>query len=388
MVTLHGFISASYIIYRKYWPAADLSWCARGWFRRHNLGATQTILDGNQLDRIFAVGAVNGMPVTIKGLTIQNGITADSGGGIFILTDATTLVTLQKLIVQGNSARWGAGIMNSGRTLLEDSLVQNNTAFFEGFGAGIASYLPTTPSTDLYMTIRNTTIRGNQSTSGDGMGGAILNGFTSGSPSYTVNMLIENSLIDHNGTGYRGGAVSTAGNLTVINSTFSQNQAVGSGEGGAFDVQAGTVTISHSTIVNNSAASGGGFLVTGGTVYINGSIVAQNSNGNCNSSLNSSGYTLESANVCGFAGTGDLVNTNPLLGPLQDNGGATWTHALLENSPAIDAGTNIGCPAFDQRGFHRPEDGDEDGQAVCDIGAYERMGPRLYNYLSLVLNKT
>ena len=66
-----------------------------------------------------------------------------------------------------------------------------------------------------------------------------------------------------------------------------------------------------------------------------------------------------------LAASGDLSDTNPLLGPLADNGGATLTYALLVGSPAINAGTNTGCPAIDQRGMSRPL------LRTCDIGAYE-----------------
>jgi hypothetical protein len=63
--------------------------------------------------------------------------------------------------------------------------------------------------------------------------------------------------------------------------------------------------------------------------------------------------------------------TIPMLGPLANNGGPTWTHALLPGSPAIDAGSGVHCQAFDQRGYDRPVDGNGDGVAGCDIGAFE-----------------
>jgi hypothetical protein len=85
----------------------------------------------------------------------------------------------------------------------------------------------------------------------------------------------------------------------------------------------------------------------------------------------SQGYNLESGTDCGFTGTGDLRNTDPKLGPLQDNGGPTWTRALQDGSPAIDVGscTDIaGNPVnTDQRGYNRPYP----AGPYCDVGAYE-----------------
>jgi hypothetical protein len=94
----------------------------------------------------------------------------------------------------------------------------------------------------------------------------------------------------------------------------------------------------------------------------------------CNGTVTSAGHNLDDGHGCGFtaapAGT-DLITTNPDLGPLQNNGGSLPTMALLAGSPAIDAGSNTGCPALDERGVARPQG------TACDIGAYESAPPVL-----------
>src|SRR5207247_2178651 len=87
------------------------------------------------------------------------------------------------------------------------------------------------------------------------------------------------------------------------------------------------------------------------------------------------GHNISSDGSCELTAAGDLTDTDPKLGPLENNGGLTATQALLPASPAIDAGDDSGCPDTDQRGAPRPVDGNGDGIAACDIGAFELQPP-------------
>jgi hypothetical protein len=97
------------------------------------------------------------------------------------------------------------------------------------------------------------------------------------------------------------------------------------------------------------------------------------------------GHNLDSDGSCGFTDPTDLSNVDPLLGPLQSNGGPTPTHALQLGSPAIDAIPTAGCTydhdgdpgtpevalALDQRNGMRPREGNGGAPSGCDLGAYE-----------------
>ncbi|MCA9982385.1 MAG: hypothetical protein KDD89_16180, partial [Anaerolineales bacterium] len=223
--------------------------------------------------------------------------------------------------------------------------------------------------TNTSLTLDEVVMSGNNNFSGLN-GGAIF--FSSNAGSLTIS----NSTFNSNNVGANrsGGAihVGTGGGFVEIsNSTFSGNWAAS--QGGAISVAFGSTTLTNVTIVGNTAGVGGGGLAqSGGTVTILNSIVADNTGGNCAGTISSSGYNLDSANTCGFASTGDLVNTDPLLGTLTDNGGQTATHAPATNSPVVDAGDPAcGGATTDQRGVARPQDGDADGMATCDIGAVE-----------------
>jgi hypothetical protein len=153
------------------------------------------------------------------------------------------------------------------------------------------------------------------------------------------------------------------------------------------------------TIVNNRAdyddnnvGLGGGLRVSVGSVYLYNTIIAQNIDpspvheADCSGPLAASTYNLvQNATGCLFplTASNNVTGTAPLIGPLKDNGGPTWTHALLSGSPAIDAGRPYAsgivvnnCLATDQRGVTRPIG------SRCDIGAYEAAQPV---YLPLVV---
>ena len=125
----------------------------------------------------------------------------------------------------------------------------------------------------------------------------------------------------------------------------------------------------HTTIVENQ---GGGIRVNdpNATVVLQNSIIANNGEANCTFNFVSlvlkGDRNLIGDNSCPFVVPGtNLFNTNPQLGPLQNNRGDTETHELLPGSPAINGGNNSVCTPTDQRGLARPQGPN------CDIGAFE-----------------
>jgi hypothetical protein len=166
--------------------------------------------------------------------------------------------------------------------------------------------------------------------------------------------------------------------VTLTQSTVSGNTARNSG-GGLFNYD--TLTLTQSTVSGNRATTYGGGLYNSsnrrnGSLTITSSIVASNPDGgDCyfnRGSITSHGYNLDSDTSCQLTAATDQPGVDPLLGPLQDNGGGTLTHALIPGSPAVDAislGTN-GCGTTrysDQRWRARPQP----AGGACDIGAYE-----------------
>jgi len=342
-------------------------------------GAPQmvTVVRSSQTEfRIFHV--MPGHSVEINGLSIHGGhITGDNGGGI--LNDFSTLTIADcavyaNTIVGGSSANnSGGGIYNSGTMTLNQVSVNNNNAAWGGdpthivSGGGI--------SNTGTMIIIDGTVQGNM-------------GWWSAGGIYNTGMItITGSTISNNQTGNPGhfgaygGGIENDGTMTIEDSTITENSAIGGdiqgGEGGG--ISGNNNTIINCTITGNSAVRGGGVagggniahttfsnnsaIYYGNTLYLTSQLELGNTilkaggSGvniyNHNGSLITHGYNICSDNGSGFLnGPGDQINTDPLLGPLQNNGGPTFTHALLPGSPAIDAGDPNFTPPpyYDQRG--------------------------------------
>jgi hypothetical protein len=208
----------------------------------------------------------------------------------------------------------------------------------------------------------------------DNGGGGIDNNTTSG-------LTLLGTTVSGNTSGLEGGGIddNTVATLTAINSTISGNTG-GTGGGGAIAaITAAKVTLVNDTIITNtttpSTVAFGAVQATGtGASTISNTIVSGNTGNNCAGIVTDSGNNLEQGSSCGF--TTNAQHGDPLLGPLQDNGGLTPTMALNPGSPAIFAGSDTVCAAssaaappgaggVDQRGAHRPQG------THCDIGAFE-----------------
>ena len=235
---------------------------------------------------------------------------------------AGACLTVDNSIISGNL---GPGISNSGSVTILNSTLSGNSVQGD-YGGGIRSGSFKTPGN--LVTVINSTISGNSAQAGGGIFSEY--GLVS----------IVNSTVSGNSAGDTGGGITNyAGAVQIANSTLSGNSAVSGG--GVYNVpdQFGAATIETGNTIFNAGASGENIFNNGGTIT-------------------SHGYNVCSDNGGGLLnGPGDQINTDPLLGPLQDNGGPTFTHAPLPGSPAIDAGDpNFTPPPFrDQRGrcFYR-----------------------------------
>jgi hypothetical protein len=266
-------------------------------------GARTTAIVGNGDDRVItaAAGTNRIAGVTIRGGQNPQQPAAGQGAGVAVVPGV--VLTLAQTTVRDNEANSGGGVANYGTLTIERSTITNNfageaTGSTEGGGLVLGAGSTTT--------IRNSTISGNQAMSGE-----------------------------QDATG--GGIHLEGGTLRVEGSTIAGNRAIGNSQpnlGGSIARGSGatpSITITHS-------------IISGGSEPLP-----------CDAGPFQADHNVVDDGSCGS------TVANPLLGPLQDNGGPTDTHAIPDNSPAANAG--VSCAATDQRGFARV--------GACDVGAYE-----------------
>lgn len=310
----------------------------QGTVRLLGAGAASTLIDGNGTLSNARIFQVHGGDLEVQDVTLRNGGSArvSAGGGLLLDTGS---VSLTRVVMMGNEAfsAGGAIAVSAGRLFITDSTLDFNTATSRG-GALYAE-----PEAIVHIT--RSTISNNQSTLGGGL---------------------------HN-----------FGTLRLVNSTVTGN-AGRAGTGGI--INAGTMDLNNVTLTNNtsgepSAGRAGGLASNGGVLHLRNTLIAGNRNPggspDCAGPIDSQGYNLiQDPTGCALSGTtiGNQLGVNPRLGLLIQNGGPTRTHALLADSPALEAGSPappgddgaFACVTDDQRGVTRLQG------ARCDIGAFER----------------
>jgi predicted outer membrane repeat protein len=326
---------------------------------------TNSTLSGN------SAGNGGGIRTEVGTLTVTSstfsGNSAFLGGGILIAVGST--VTITNSTLSANSGT-GGGIFNSGMLTVTNSTLSSNSTGSTGSGGGIYNANPG------MITLTTSTLSGNSAFTA----GGILNE-GGGTVTIASSTLSGNFAIGARpGAEGGGGAIANAGALTITNSTLSGNSAGGFGGGAIYG--GGTLTIASSTLSGNFAFGGGfaggaaGGGIRGTVTHVRNTIIAGNTAPTAPDlagdlgSQGSQGYNLigNTQGGSGFDPT-DLLNVDPLLGPLQDNGGPTQTMALLAGSPALNAGEPAQLGVADQRGVVR--------SGGVNIGAYQASAASL-----------
>lgn len=282
-------------------------------------GARETILDGNQLDRVFSIAPA--AVVSISDVTITGG----TASGIW--NEGQLEIT--RVSVTENSASYGGGIFNTPTSSLvvDSSTISNNVASREGGGIRF----------DAAGLVINSTISGNK----------------------VLSSCCSSSTWDGAADGEGGGIdARAAGPVTIINSTIVDNHAV-TGGGGV------NIAVSYQGDPQNVV---GGTKLLGRPIELINSIVARNTTErgprNCKSTIafiSSLGGNISDDDSCSLDQLNDLPNTSPNIDDLRNNGGPTNTYALNVTSPALSNGLATYCPQSDQRGVDRND--------KCDSGS-------------------
>jgi len=288
--------------------------------------------------------------------------TADYGGGVYVWGGSVTLSGGQIVRNTASDGSGGGVSVWGGSAVLNGGQILSNAAHYDGGGLSVAG--------GSSLALNDGQIFGNTA---ERFGGGM---YVDGSATLSGGQVVSNTANGLIGRG-GGGIYHRGGTLALLNTTVSRNRATTGGGGGIWNYN-GTSVLTCTTIASNTAAAGGGGIHwMSGTISLQNSIVAHNGAANCAGTLTSNGHNLDSGTTCGFTASGDITGTDPLLGPLVEDGG-TLVHPLLEGSPAIDAGVCVAGITTDQRGVTRPQG------AGCDIGAYEWAWYKIY--LPLVLN--
>ncbi len=347
-------------------PANGGDWNSRDWNTNITILSGEIGIAGNIEDNSYHVVTAYGVnnSAILDGFNIVNGKANgdwphELGGGIYIESGSPIL---KNLLINNNYAGSGAGIFNSESSpLIINAQISNNVA--DSSGGGMYNSYNSNPI------LKNVSFSTNQAE--NSTGGGMFNWY-----SFPI---LENVTFSNN-YAHDGGAIGN-GSLagpSLLNVTISNNSALVYGGGISNDYFA-SPSLTNVTITGNTAPLGAGIYnpevcyywgcytttVTMSNSILWGNIPDELYNGE-NSTANISYTDIRG----GFAGKGN-IDLDPLLGELEDNGGFTLTHALLPGSPAIDAGNPDNCPSHDQRGYLRPIDGNGDGIARCDMGAYE-----------------
>lgn len=318
--------------------------------KNSTVNLNNSTLSGNRVASNYGGGGIfikNNSSLTVSNSSITGNYLDLGGAGGGIYATNNNQISLINSTVSGNFAPRGGGIYlaQSNIDVTGDSHITSNTASnsnvnnSDGAGGGGGIYA----RDDSVITVSDSTLSGNSAS--DDNGGAI------GSNGATVTL--SNSTVHTNFSDKKGGGIFSSGPLILSNSTVSTNSS--NGQGGGIYTNTGSVSLSNSTVSDNSSGE------IGAGVY--------NEGADCH---NASGtITADNKNIIqdGSCGTQALA-VDPMLAPLADNGGSTQTHALLKNSPAINAGDDAVCAAapvnnLDQRGESRPIG------SACDIGAFE-----------------
>jgi CSLREA domain-containing protein len=331
-------------------------------------GADTTIIVARTLERVFEISA--SATVSIVGVTIRDGYMELSGDGGGILNSGN--LTLDRSTISNSRAYSGGGIYNYGTLTVTRSSITGNVAGGTYVGGGGITNHGT-------LTISDSTFSGN---SAEPLGGALYNWDHSSAT-------ISGSTLSANRANLSGGGISNDGAMTITNSTLSGNTAanVGGGILNEGSLTLANVTITGNRITGNAYPADGGGIHADTPVIIHNTLIADNyapGGWDCVGALQSAGYNfIQYTSGCTITGnmTGNQSGVFAKLDALRSNGGPTWTHALQRGSPAIDAGDPAGCRdtagvilTSDQRGGSRMVDGNADGTARCDIGAFEYGG--------------